>query len=112
MGDIPKGRRAVAFAPASSGVIVQGECRPAQHEGERQHGDHADDPDPCIGGAPAVLRDEVLEDGRPDGAGEIVAGCRDGDGGAATALEPVRYVGHQRREERGGAEEANEQAMH
>ena len=55
-------------------------------------------------------RDEMLHHRRPDRAGEIVAGGRDGDGDAAPAHEPVRHLGHQR-PEGGRAAEADQQAV-
>ena len=42
--------------------------------------------------------DEMLDDRRPDRAGDVVAAGADADGDAAPAREPARDVGHHRSE--------------
>ena len=51
-----------------------------------------------------MVANDQLDDRRPQGARDIVARSRDGDGDAAALLEPVRDVGDQRREGGGCAE--------
>ena len=58
----------------------------------------------AVGHPPAIVADHQLDDRRPDRARDVVARGGDGDGEAAPLLEPVRDVGDQRREGRGGAE--------
>src|SRR5262249_16868627 len=57
--------------------------------------------------APPFARDEVLDDRRPRGAGDVVAGRADGDRDAEAAPEPVGDIRHQRTK-RGGAAEADQ----
>ena len=59
-------------------------------------------------GRQAIAGDEVLHDGRPQGAADVVARGADGDGDAAAAVEPVRDVGNQRGKARRAAEADDE----
>ncbi len=76
---------------------------PAQQQRERQHARDAEDADADIRGSPAGAADEVLDDRRPHGAGEVVAARDDRDRDAAPAREPQRRVGEERREGRRAA---------
>ena len=60
---------------------------------------------------PAERVDGVLQQGRPDRAGEIVSAGDNGDGDAAAPDEPQRDVGNQRSEGRGTAEHADQQGL-
>ena len=77
---------------------------PSQNQGQRQHGEDADDADDHLGRAPPGCLDEALHDRRPDRAAQIIARCANGDRDAAPAREPVRDVGDQRREARRAAD--------
>ncbi len=77
---------------------------PPQRQQKRQHGQGAEGANADMGGPPALGRDEMLHDRRPDRAAEIIAARDDGDGNAAAAGEPLRTVGDQRPERGGGAE--------
>jgi hypothetical protein len=72
-----------------------------QERQRRKAAEHADADMRC---APAVAGDEMMQDGRPDGATEIVTAGHDGDGNAAPAREPLRGVRDQRPERRGRAD--------
>ena len=83
--------------PVGSGPVHHG--GPAtQQKRQRHHGRDTDDGDDQMRLAPANGFDQVLQDRRPDGAGEIVAACHHGDGDPAPARKPVRHVGDQRAE--------------
>ena len=62
---------------------------PPQQQRQRQHGHEAEDADAHIGLAPADGVDGMLQERRPDGAGEIVAAGDDRDRDAALPPEPV-----------------------
>ena len=62
-----------------------------------------------MGCPPSRTGDEMLHHRRPDCAGEIIAGRRNGDGDAAPAHEPMRDVGHHRPE--GGRAAKPDQAL-
>ena len=103
-GEMPSARsRPRGDAPRRSRSRAR-RAPPQQQQQQRQHGEHAEDADRDMRRAPAVRRDEVLHDRRPDRAGEIIAAGGDRDRDAAPALEPVRHVRHQRAETRRGAE--------
>ena len=93
-----------APAPAAGG-------RRPQHQRQRQHGHQAEHAHADVGLAPAHAVDEVLHHRRPDRAGHVVAAHADRQRDAAAAVEPLRGVGHQRREGRRGAEQADQQAL-
>ena len=78
----------------------------AQELRQRQHHHHADDADRHVGRAPAIGLDGALHEGRPDGAGDVVAAGHDGDRDAAPAQEPLRDIGHQRAEGGGTSEQS------
>jgi hypothetical protein len=84
---------------------------PAQEQRQRRHGQHAEDGQTEIGGAPAGAVDEVLHHRRPHRAGQVVAAHADGHRDAPAAGEPQRGVGHQRREGGGDAEQADQQSV-
>ena len=83
---------------------------PPQQIDERQHADEQEQANAGMGRAPARRGDEMLHHRRPERAGEIIAGRRDGDGDAAPAHEPVRHVGHQR-SEAGRTTDPDQQSM-
>ena len=91
-------------------AIVDDRARAQQHR-QRQHGHEAEGTDAHIGMAPAEGVDGRLEDGRPDGAGEIIAARHDGDRNAPLPPEPERHIGHQRAEGDGAPEHADEQRL-
>ena len=68
-------------------------------------------PSADVGRAPADGLEEVLQDRRPDRAGEVVAARADRHRDAAPAVEPQRGVGDQRREVGRAAEQADQQAV-
>ena len=98
--DRPNGtrrRRRRAAAPRRCRGRERG--RPAAHEErQRRHDDGAEHAQADVGLAPADGLDEVLDDRRPDRAGDVVAAGADRDRDAAPAHEPERGVGDQRRE--------------
>jgi hypothetical protein len=65
-----------------------------------------------VGLAPAHGLDEVLHDGRPHRASQVIAAGAHRHRDAAALDEPKRGVGHQRCEGRGAAEEADEHRVH
>ena len=86
--------------------------RPGAHqEREQRHRHAAEDAHADVGLAPADALDEVLDDRRPDRAGDVVAAGADRDRDAAPALEPERGVGDQRREGRRAADQAEQHAV-
>ncbi len=94
------------------GGVVRHRRLAAQRQAERQHRRGAEDADPDIRLAPADCVDEMLQDGRPDRAGEVVAAGADPHRDAAIAREPMRDVGDQRPERSGAAEHADQQSLH
>ena len=76
----------------------------AQEQRQRQHERNGEDAQRNIGIAPAIGLDAPGEEGRPDGAGDVVSGCGNGDCDAAALLEPERDVSNQRPENRGAAQ--------
>ena len=101
--------RHVASAHRHHAVVDMG--APAQAQRQRQHGQHAEDADADIGLAPAPGVDRVLQDRRPDRAGDIAAAGDDRDRDAAALLEPVRDLGDQRPEGGGRAEHADHERL-
>jgi hypothetical protein len=85
-------------------------CAP-HGERQRQHGHQTEQADAQMRLPPADGLDQVLHDGRPDGAGEVVAAGHDGHCQAAPLFKPVRDIGHQGAEEGRTAERADEQAL-
>ena len=77
---------------------------PPKDQQEWQHAQHAEHADSDMRCPPAFARDEMLNDRRPDCAGDIIAAGGDGDGNAAPPRKPLRGVGDQRAERGGGAE--------
>src|SRR6478672_10810045 len=75
----------------------------AQQQRERYQHDDTEDANPDLSGAPAVGRNEMLDDGWPDGARKIIAARCNRHRDAAAAQKPMRHVGHQRTERRGAA---------
>ena len=106
-GEKPSGRSetdAATGCPSPAPARRQAAAMPAdgaQYERERQHRQQAEDADADVGLAPAGAVDEILQDGRPDGACRVVAAHADRHRDAAAAREPLRRVRHQR-DERGG----------
>ncbi len=98
--DAPGGQRGGGFGPRGVG---RGDAA-AEEEGARKDHGEDDGGNEEVGRAPACRFEDGREKERPDRAREVVAGCRDGDGDAAAAHEPVRDVGDQRPEEGGRAE--------
>ena len=96
-----RGRRSRGAAPptAAGGRGRMQRARAAACVSDAEHAE-AD-----VGLAPADRLDEVLDDRRPDRAGEVVAARADRDRDAAPAHEPERGVGDQRREGRRAAEQ-------
>ena len=72
--------------------------RTPHRQDQRQHGDGADQADADLRRAPALRGDEILDERRPDRAGEIISAGGDRHRDAAPLLEPVRDVGHDRAE--------------
>src|SRR6201999_566225 len=74
----------------------------AEKEGARKQRREDEDPDPDMGRAPALRRDEMLDDLRPERAGQVAARGRDRDGEGTMAAEPVRQIGDEGGEPRRG----------
>ena len=83
----------------------------AQQQGQRQHRHGAEHGDTEMRLPPADRGDEMLHHGRPERAGDIVAGGADRHRDAAAPVEPVRHVGQQRHERGRASEQSDQQAI-
>ena len=111
--DRPNGRVEGTGAPGLATLVATTAAggRARMREREPGHRHAGEDAEADVSLAPADAGDEMLDDRRPDRAGDIVAAGADRDGDAAPALEPKRGVGDQRRKARRAADQAEQHAV-
>ncbi|SHJ87882.1 hypothetical protein SAMN02745194_03626 [Roseomonas rosea] len=108
LGNTQPRQPARRLRPAPGGLHGR---RPPQGERQRQHGHHAEQPDADMRRPPAVGGDEMLQDRRPDGAGEVVPAGAERHRDAPPPVEPEGGVRHQRPEHRAAPQPADEHGI-